>query len=61
MKRHIVLAFVLSFLLAASPRTLFAQWPKYTAAGVPTGADGKLDAKAVTPRAADGHPDLSGV
>jgi hypothetical protein len=38
-----------------------AQWPKYTASGVPTGSDGKLDANAPTPRAVDGHPDLSGV
>jgi hypothetical protein len=38
-----------------------AQWPKYTATGVPVGPDGKVDANAATPRAVDGHPDLSGV
>ena len=51
---------VLAFVVAASA-TVMAQWPKYTASGVPTGSDGKLDANAPTPRSADGHPDLSGV
>jgi hypothetical protein len=41
--------------------TLMAQWPKYVAPGAPTGADGKIDMNAPTPRTADGHPDLSGV
>src|SRR5689334_20636036 len=41
--------------------TVAAQWPKYTATGVPLGADGKLDANAPAPRTADGKPDLSGV
>ena len=49
-----------AFVVAASA-TVMAQWPKYTASGVPTGPDGKLDANAPTPKAADGHPDLSGV
>src|SRR5215467_13834433 len=52
---------VVAFVVAASAATVMAQWPKYTATGVPTGSDGKLDANAPTPRAADGHPDLSGV
>ena len=49
-----------AFVVAASA-TVMAQWPKYTANGMPTGSDGKLDANAPTPKAADGHPDLSGV
>ena len=56
MTKHIVLVFVL-----AASTTAMAQWPKYTPAGVPAGSDGKLDGNAATPRAADGHPDLSGV
>jgi hypothetical protein len=60
MTRHVVPAVILAVLLAASA-TVMAQWPKYTATGVPMGPDGKLDANAATPRAADGHPDLSGV
>ena len=48
------------FVLAASA-TVTAQWPKYTAPGVPVGPDGKIDANAPTPRTADGKPDLSGV
>jgi hypothetical protein len=56
MKRHVVLAFVF-----VASTTVMAQWPKYTATGVPMGPDAKLDANAATPRAADGHPDLSGV
>jgi len=51
---------VIVLVLAAST-TLLAQWPKHIPAGVPLGADGKLDANAPTPRAADGKPDLSGV
>lgn len=38
-----------------------AQWPGYKAPGAPRTPDGKIDMKAPTPRAADGHPDLSGV
>ncbi len=50
-------AAALVFVPAIAP----AQWPKYTPAGVPTGADGKVDANAPAPRTADGKPDLSGV
>jgi hypothetical protein len=56
MKKAIILIFVL-----AASTALMAQWPKYTVPGAPTGQDGKLDANAPTPRASDGHPDLSGV
>jgi len=51
---------VVAFVVTAST-TLMAQWPKYVPASVPTGADGKIDVNAATPRTADGHPDLSGV
>ena len=50
----------LAFILAAST-TALAQWPKYTASGLPLGPDGKPDTDAPAPRAADGKPDLSGV
>ena len=46
--------------LAASP-TILAQWPRYMAAGVPKGPDGKVNLDAPVPRTADGKPDLSGV
>ena len=49
----------LAIVLAASV-TVGAQWPKYTPASVPRGADGKLDVNGPAPRAADGKPDLSG-
>jgi hypothetical protein len=50
----------LGIVLVAS-NTITAQWPKYPAAGVPLGPDGKLDMNAPVPRTADGKPDLSGV
>jgi len=40
---------------------LQGQWPNYPAAGEPRRADGKVDLNAPAPRAADGHPDLSGI
>lgn len=39
----------------------FAQWPRYERPGTPHAADGRIDLNAPAPRAADGHPDLSGV
>jgi hypothetical protein len=50
----------LAFVLAAST-TAMAQWPKYTAASVPLGPDGKPDMNAPAPRMPNGKPDLSGV
>ena len=38
-----------------------AQWPDYPAKQVPREADGKVKLDAPAPKAADGHPDLSGV
>jgi hypothetical protein len=40
---------------------LFAQWPSHATAGAPRTADEKVDLTAPTPKAPDGHPDLSGV
>src|ERR1700680_1768763 len=44
-----------------APSGLLAQWPSYTAKGVPRTAKGKPDLTAPAPRTADGKPDLSGV
>ncbi|HEY2844595.1 MAG TPA: hypothetical protein VGJ09_13135, partial [Bryobacteraceae bacterium] len=38
-----------------------AQWPNYSAAAVPRTPDGKVILDAPAPKAADGHPDLSGI
>jgi hypothetical protein len=38
-----------------------AQWIKYPASGIPRTADGRADLSAPAPKAANGHPDLSGV
>jgi len=43
------------------PAALLAQWPTYPTAGVPQTADGKPNLNAATPRAADGHPDFTGI
>src|SRR5215831_15788749 len=39
---------------------LLAQWPKHPTDG-PRTDSGELDSKAPAPKAADGHPDLSGL
>jgi hypothetical protein len=57
---HRVTNFTMLAVLVATS-TVAAQWPKYTPAGVPLGPDGKVDAYAPAPKAADGKPDLSGV
>jgi hypothetical protein len=53
--RATVAAFVL---LSAA---LHAQWQNYPTPGIPRLPDGKPNLTAQTPRAADGHPDLSGI
>ena len=40
---------------------LLAQWPRAASPKLPRTPDGKVNLTAPTPRAADGHPDLSGV
>ena len=45
----------------ATALPLLAQWPDYPTANVPRDARGKPDLNGPTPKAADGHPDLSGV
>jgi hypothetical protein len=40
---------------------ILAQWPSYPTAGVPRDAKGQPDMNGPTPKAADGHPYLSGV
>src|SRR5690348_9348833 len=46
--------------LAAGATILLAQWPKHRTDG-PRTESGELDLKAPAPKAADGHPDLSGL
>lgn len=46
--------------LLAGANLLFAQWPEHRTEGPRTTA-GELDLKAPAPKAADGHPDLSGL
>ncbi|MGH9593537.1 MAG: hypothetical protein ACRD5L_10630, partial [Bryobacteraceae bacterium] len=47
--------------LAALPGRLSSQWPDYPTARVPRDANGKPILDGPTPKASDGHPDLSGV
>ncbi len=56
-----IVRLALATTVVAASTTVAAQWPKYTPRGVPSGADGKFDPNAPTPRTADGKPDLSGV
>ena len=49
---------VLFVLLSASAG---AQWLKYPTPGIPRTPDGKPNLSAPAPKAADGHPDLSGI
>ena len=47
--------------IALLPFTLRAQWPDYKTGIVPRDATGKPILDGPTPKAPDGHPDLSGV
>jgi hypothetical protein len=47
--------------IAILPSILLAQWPAYKAASAPRLPDGKVNFDAPAPKAADGHPDLSGI
>jgi hypothetical protein len=48
-------------LVAALASVLSAQWPNYPTAGVPRTTTGQPVLDGPTPKAADGHPDLSGI
>ncbi|HEY4364161.1 MAG TPA: hypothetical protein VGN17_24535 [Bryobacteraceae bacterium] len=50
--------FVLGLALSSA---LLAQWPSYRATGALRNPDGRVNLTAPAPKAADGHPDLSGV
>src|SRR5437773_12474032 len=45
----------------AGTSTTYAQWSQVKTPGIPRLPNGKADLSASAPRAADGHPDLSGV
>jgi hypothetical protein len=51
----------LLFALAIFPGTVFAQWPGYKTASAPRLPNGRVNMDAPAPKAADGHPDLSGI
>ena len=48
-------------MLVAAGGPMAAQWLGYRTPGTPRTASGKVDFSAFTPKASDGHPDLSGV
>jgi hypothetical protein len=58
MKASVLMAGVVSLTLL--PVSVLAQWPDYKLAGVPRTPEGKPILDGPTPKAADGHPDLSG-
>ncbi|MBF8301119.1 MAG: hypothetical protein HW394_1489 [Acidobacteria bacterium] len=60
MKRSFT-AMVSAAIVAALSPLLSAQWDLRTPAGVPKGADGKVNLTAHAPRQADGKADLSGI
>jgi len=53
--------FISVLVLAAAPAALFAQWDNYPTRGVPGTPDGKPNLEGPVPKAADGHPDLTGL
>jgi hypothetical protein len=54
-------AVAVAIVLAAIPGRLSSQWPNYPTTGVPRDDKGQPILDGPTPKAADGHPDLSGV
>ena len=52
---------LLAVTLLASAMLALAQWPRAASPKLPHTPDGKVNLNAPTPRASDGHPDLSGV
>jgi hypothetical protein len=59
MRASVILAAIVPFTLL--PATVLAQWPDYKTSGVPRTPEGKPILDGPTPKAADGHPDLSGM
>ncbi len=55
---RVLALFIATFALAAAS---YGQWPRMASKKLPRTADGKINLNAPAPRAADGHPDLSGV
>ena len=53
-------AFGACVIVVALSASIAAQWPKYTAPGVPRNEKGEVQMDAPTPRMANGKPDLSG-
>ena len=53
-------AILLSAMVFSCASSLGAQWLNYPTANVPRTSSGAPNPEAPTPRAADGHPDLSG-
>ena len=53
--------FALATMVWLSVSSVDAQWPSYPWKNVPRTKDGKIDMNAPPPKAADGHPDLSGL
>src|SRR5437764_5553202 len=58
---RIAAAAVAAFAFAAATMPASAQWDKRTNPNVPRLANGQVNLDAPTPKAADGHPDLSGL
>src|SRR5438046_4322670 len=55
------LRYAAALMVAACPGAVSAQWLDYPTPGVPRTGEGKPNMSAPAPRAADGHPDLSGM
>jgi hypothetical protein len=61
--KRVLNPFAAAIALAVLPIVIpsVAQWPNYPAKAVPREPDGKVKLDAPAPKAADGHPDLSGI
>jgi len=57
----LVMALVIFPTAVIFPETVLGQWPAYPTAGAPRLVDGRVNLDAPAPKAADGHPDLSGI